>query len=187
MPLNTPIILTLFRIALIPVLVLALYLPFVWANELAVVIFIVASATDWLDGWWARRTGQTSSFGAFLDPVADKLMVSAALVVVVQQHPDILLALAAAVIICREIMVSALREWMAEIGRRGLVSVGMLGKIKTGMQLTAIGFLLYGEPIWKIPIFHIGLLLLVIAATLTLWSMFIYLLAAWPAMRGENR
>lgn len=186
MPLNAPIIMTLFRIALIPVLVLALYLPFAWANELAVLIFILAGATDWLDGWWARRTGQTSSFGAFLDPVADKLMVSAALVVVVQQHPDILLALAAGVIICREIMVSALREWMAEIGRRGLVSVGMLGKVKTTVQLVAIGFLLYDEPIWRIPIFHIGLILLVVAAVLTLWSMFIYLGAAWPAMKSES-
>ncbi len=185
MPINAPIIMTLFRIALIPVLVLALYLPLSWANELAVVIFIVASATDWLDGWWARRTGQTSSFGAFLDPVADKLMVSAALIVVVQQHPDIFLALAAAVIICREITVSALREWMAEIGRRGLVSVGMLGKVKTTVQLTAIGFLLYGEPIWVFPIFHIGLLLLIIAAVLTLWSMFIYLAAAWPTLKDE--
>lgn len=177
---------TLFRIALIPVLVLALYMPYAWANELAVVLFIIASATDWLDGWWARRTGQTSSFGAFLDPVADKLMVSAALVVVVQQHPNILLALAAAVIICREITVSALREWMAEIGRRGLVSVGMIGKVKTTLQLTAIGFLLYGEPIWMFPIFTIGLILLVIAATLTIWSMFIYLKAAWPTLKSES-
>ncbi len=178
---------TLFRIALIPVLVLALYLPFSWANELAVIIFIVAGVTDWLDGWWARRTDQTSSFGAFLDPVADKLMVSAALIVVLQQHPDIFLALSAAVIICREVTVSALREWMAEIGRRGLVSVGMLGKVKTTVQLVAIGFLLYGEPIWVFPIFHIGLLLLVIAAALTLWSMFIYLAAAWPTLKEEAR
>ncbi len=177
---------TLFRIALIPVLILALYMPYTWANELAVLIFIVASATDWLDGWWARRTGQTSSFGAFLDPVADKLMVSAALVIIVQQQPDVLLALAAAVIICREITVSALREWMAEIGRRGLVSVGMLGKVKTTVQLIAIGFLLYGEMIWKIPIFEIGLVLLVMAAALTLWSMFIYLSAAWPTLKSES-
>jgi len=186
MPLNAPIIMTLIRIALIPVLVLTLYLPFYWANELAVLIFIVAGVTDWLDGWWARRTGQTSSFGAFLDPVADKLMVSAALIVVVQQHPNVYLALAAGVIICREITVSALREWMAEMGRRGLVSVGWLGKVKTTLQLIAIGFLLYDAPIWTFPTFTIGLVLLIIAAVLTLWSMFVYLKVAWPALKGED-
>lgn len=176
---------TLFRIALIPVLVLTMYLPFHWANELAVFIFLIAGATDWLDGWWARRTGQTSSFGAFLDPVADKLIVSAALVVVVQQHPDVILTLASGIIICREILVSALREWMAELGRRGLVSVGWMGKLKTTMQIIAISFLIYNDPIGPVPVFEIGLVSLVLAAVLTLWSMWLYLSAAWPTLTDE--
>jgi CDP-diacylglycerol--glycerol-3-phosphate 3-phosphatidyltransferase len=180
MKLTAPTILTLLRIALIPVLMLALYLPVPWRNELAVGVFILAGVTDWLDGWLARKTGQVSRFGAFLDPVADKLMVSIALIMIIARHPDWLLVLAAAVIIGREITVSALREWMAELGNRGLVAVGWLGKLKTTMQMIAIGFLLYAEPLFGLPVFAIGQLLLIIAAGLTLWSMIQYLRAAWP-------
>lgn len=182
MPLTAPTMLTLLRIVLVPVLVLFFYLPFTWANEVTVVLFIAAGLTDWLDGWLARRYEQTSSFGAFLDPVADKLMVAISLIVVVEASPSVVLALAAAIIIGREITISALREWMAELGERARVKVSWVGKIKTTLQMVAIGFLLYGEPLGFLPVFEIGLVLLVVAAGLTLWSMMVYLRAAWPAM-----
>lgn len=185
MPLTAPTILTLLRIAMIPVLVVAFYLPYDWSNIAAVTVFILAGVTDWLDGWVARRYGLTSSFGAFLDPVADKLMVAAALIIIVQAQPTIVLALAAAVIIGREISISALREWMAELGERGRVKVGWTGKIKTIFQMVAIGFLLYGEPLWIFPILEIGTWLLIAAAVLTLWSMLIYMRAAWPAINNS--
>lgn len=182
MPLTAPTILTLLRMALVPVLVLLFYLPFDWSNEVTVAIFIAAGVTDWLDGWLARRYEQTSSFGAFLDPVADKLMVAVSLVIVVEADPSIILALSSAIIIGREITISALREWMAELGQRARVKVSWVGKIKTILQMVAIGFLLYGEPLGWLPVMTIGLVLLVVAAILTLWSMMIYLRAAWPAM-----
>ena len=186
MTINPPTQLTLLRIGLIPVLVTMLYMPFHWANEVALIIYLFASLTDLVDGWWARRSGQVSRFGAFLDPVADKLMVCTILVIVVQQNPNIILALAASVIICREVLVSALREWMSEMGRRGLVAVGWLGKLKTVMQMTAIGFLVYSDNLWRLPMFSIGLILLLIAAALTLWSMMQYLQAARPTLFEED-
>lgn len=184
MPLTIPTILTLARIVMIPVLVIAFYLPYGWANELAVGIFIAAGLTDWADGWVARRYGMASPFGAFLDPVADKLIVAVALILIVQRNPEILLALSAAVIMGREITVSALREWMAELGQRARVKVSRVGKSKTIFQMVAIGFLLYTEPILDFPTLAAGRLLLVVAAILTIWSMIIYLRSAWPAIRG---
>jgi CDP-diacylglycerol--glycerol-3-phosphate 3-phosphatidyltransferase len=181
-----PTVLTLARIVMIPVLVLAFYLPYPWSNEVAVAIFIAAGVTDWADGWIARRYGLTSPFGAFLDPVADKLIVAVALILIVQRHPDMLLALSAAVIMGREITISALREWMAELGQRARVKVSRVGKSKTVFQMVAIGFLLYGEPLLGLPVLRIGVVLLVIAAVLTIWSMIIYLRSAWPAIRAGN-
>ncbi|MGK7296423.1 MAG: CDP-diacylglycerol--glycerol-3-phosphate 3-phosphatidyltransferase [Candidatus Wenzhouxiangella sp. M2_3B_020] len=186
MTITFPTILTLIRIVLIPVLVLAFYLPYGWSNEAAVGIFIAAGLTDWADGWIARRYGLTSPFGAFLDPVADKLIVAVALILIVQRHPDILLAVSAAVILGREITISALREWMAELGQRARVKVSRVGKSKTIFQMVAIGFLLYGAPLWGLPILRIGKILLVVAAVLTIWSMIIYLRSAWPAIRLES-
>lgn len=182
MPLNIPNYLTLFRIALIPVFVLVFYLPFTWSHFATALIFGLAAITDWLDGYLARRLRQTSRFGAFLDPVADKLMVAVALVLLVQENPTILLAIPALVIIGREIAISALREWMAEIGERAHVAVSYVGKIKTTVQMIAILLLLYHEPIGPLPVYGIGVVLLYIAALLTLWSMFVYLRAAWPLL-----
>ena len=184
MSITFPTILTLLRIVMIPVLVVAFYLPYAWANDLALGIFIAAGLTDWADGWIARRYGLTSPFGAFLDPVADKLIVAIALILIVQRHPEILIALSAAVIMGREITVSALREWMAELGERARVKVSHVGKSKTVFQMVAIGFLLYGEPMFGLPVLGFGKLLLVVAAILTIWSMVIYLRSAWPAIRG---
>jgi CDP-diacylglycerol--glycerol-3-phosphate 3-phosphatidyltransferase len=178
--------LTLLRILMIPVLVLLFYLPFSWTNFAAAAVFVLAAATDWLDGFVARRTNQLSRFGAFLDPVADKLMVATALVLLVQQHPTIPFALAAAIIIGREMVVSALREWMAELGERGRVRVSAIGKVKTVFQMTAIGFLLYRVDIGDIPVFFIGEILLFIAAGLTLWSMWVYLSSAWPIILASH-
>lgn len=186
MQLTIPTLLTLLRIVLIPVLVLVFYLPFEASNQLAVTLFILAAVTDWLDGWVARRFGMISSFGAFLDPVADKLMVTVALLLIVQRHPEIGIALSAAVIIGREITISALREWMAALGEAGRVKVARVGKLKTILQMVAIGFLLYGEPLWGIPVLEIGRWLLIIAAVLTIWSMFIYLRSAWPTVRQQT-
>lgn len=185
MKLTFPTVLTLFRIVLIPVLVLVFYLPQSWSNELVVAIFITAALTDWADGWIARKYQLTSPFGAFLDPVADKLIVAIALILIVQRNPEMLITLSAAVILGREITISALREWMAELGQRARVKVSSIGKSKTILQMVAIGFLLYGEPLLGLPVLEIGITLLVIAAVLTIWSMIIYLRSAWPAIRGE--
>jgi CDP-diacylglycerol--glycerol-3-phosphate 3-phosphatidyltransferase/cardiolipin synthase len=177
---NFPTILTFLRIALIPILVVAFYLPVHWNHLLTTALFALAALTDWLDGYLARRFNQTTPFGAFLDPVADKLIVAVALVLLVQQHPTAELAIPALIIIGREITISALREWMAELGKRAHVAVSMVGKIKTVAQMLALLLLLYWEPLWGLPIHQIGYGLLYIAAGLTLWSMFVYLRAAIP-------
>lgn len=188
MTLTLPTMLTLMRIALVPVLVILFYLPFHWSNLACVVVFVTAAITDWADGYIARRHGQMSRFGEFLDPVADKIMVATALILLVQQqdHYEVVFAIAAAIIVGREITISALREWMSEIGERNLIKVSWPGKLKTGFQMTAIGFLLYHDNIWFLPVALIGELLLYISAALTLWSMWSYLSAAWPAMSNEK-
>ncbi|HRD73775.1 MAG TPA: CDP-diacylglycerol--glycerol-3-phosphate 3-phosphatidyltransferase [Aquimonas sp.] len=183
MKLTIPTVLTLFRIALIPVLVLVIYLPYHWTNFAAAFLFALGAITDWADGYIARRFGMMSAFGAFLDPVADKLAVAVALIIIVQLHPTLFMALIAAVIIGREITISALREWMAEVGQRSTVRVAAIGKIKTIVQMVALVMLLYREPLWGLPIFLIGEWLLAVAAVLTLWSGFAYLRAAWPALQ----
>lgn len=185
-------ILTLLRIALIPVLVVFFYLPYYWAPLATAAVFILAAITDWLDGYLARRMGLMSRLGAFLDPVADKLMVATALVLMVQSPPTIvapmiLFTLSAAIIIGREIAISALREWMSEVGESGIVKVGSLGKFKTIFQMTAISCLLYEYDLFGLPVALVGELLLYLAAALTLWSMWEYLRAAWPVMSREAR
>jgi CDP-diacylglycerol--glycerol-3-phosphate 3-phosphatidyltransferase len=183
--LNVPNMLTLLRIALIPMLGLAFLLPQPWANGLAVAIFGLAGITDWFDGYLARRLGQTSAFGAFLDPVADKLIVAVALVALLTLNPAPAFAVPAAVIIGREIAVSALREWMAALGRRASVAVNMMGKVKTTAQMAAILVLLYGRDPFGLPLQQAGLWLLYIAAILTLHSAFLYLKAAWDTLRQD--
>ncbi len=179
---NIPNSLTLLRIALIPVFVLIFYLDIRHANFYACAVFVLAALTDMLDGYLARKLEQTSKLGAFLDPVADKLMVAVVLVLLVEKHPTPWLALPAAVIIGREITVSALREWMAELGARSRVSVSNLGKFKTGCQMTSLILLILGQTLFFIPCYDAGLILLYIAALLTLWSMFDYLRSAWPKL-----
>jgi len=184
--------LTLLRIALIPVLILFFYLPFAWSSLAAAAVFILAAITDWLDGYLARRMNLMSKLGAFLDPVADKLMVATALVLLVQKPPDIIFPMifftvSAAIIIGREIAISGLREWMAEMGERGTIKVGFLGKLKTIFQMTAISCLLFEYPLWGLPVLFVGEMTLYAAAALTLWSMWEYLHAAWPVMnRADN-
>ncbi|MFC3194472.1 CDP-diacylglycerol--glycerol-3-phosphate 3-phosphatidyltransferase [Marinicella sediminis] len=180
---HLPNILTLIRVALIPVMILFFYLPFEWSRFMACWVFVAASITDFLDGYFARKHKTFSKFGAFLDPVADKLTVTTALVILLQDHPTILMMIATAVIIGREITISALREWMAELGERSAVNVAMVGKVKTVFQMMAIGFLLYEADLWFIPVYQIGLVLLYVAAGLTLYSMYVYLRAAWPMMK----
>ncbi len=187
MPMNLPNSLTLGRILLIPVFAVVFFLPFAWANLAAALVFALAAITDWLDGFLARRMGLTSAFGAFLDPVADKLMVAVALVALLTVNPSPLFALAVAVIIGREIAVSALREWMAELGKRARVAVNAIGRFKTAAQMAAILLLIYGEPVAGIPVYHIGLVLLFVAAALTLWSMIVYLQAAMAVIRETGR
>jgi CDP-diacylglycerol--glycerol-3-phosphate 3-phosphatidyltransferase len=196
MKLTIPTWLTLLRILLIPVLVVVFYLPYKWSNFATVFIFILAALTDWLDGWIARRFHQHSAFGAFLDPVADKLMVAVALFLIVQGHPTPWMAFWAAVIVGREIAVSALREWMAQLGQRATVKVATIGKFKTIAQMVALGCLLYSVTPAHVPrdqiwmgwlVFHIGDWLLAIAALLTLWSGAMYLRAAWPTLREDER
>ncbi len=184
---NIPNILTMLRIAMIPVFVVIFYLPWDWAAQACAVVFAFAAVTDWLDGYLARRLGQTSSLGAFLDPVADKLMVAAALILLVQADPTPALAIPVVVIIGREITISALREWMAEIGARAQVAVSMIGKIKTTAQMAAIFLMILREDIWGIPVYTVGYVLLYVAVALTLWSMAIYIRAAWPVLSDTSR
>lgn len=176
--LNVPVILTLLRVASIPLFVLVFYLPFDWAYPASAGVFLMAGITDWLDGYLARRWQQMSAFGAFLDPVADKLMVAAALVMLVDKHGSAWLAIPAIIIIGREIAVSALRELMAELGQRGIVAVSLIAKLKTTCQIVALLLLLYHRPVLGLPTYVIGMILIYIAAGLTLWSMVVYLRAA---------
>ena len=187
--LNLPNILTMIRVLAIPVLVLVFYLPFKWSDMCAAALFLAAGVTDWLGGYLARRLNQTSPLGAFLDPVADKLIVGVALVMLVQIHATAWLAVPAMVIVSREIAVSALREWMAELGQRGRVAVSQLGKIKTVTQMTAITLLLAQKPgfdafgdIVMTPWLWLSYGLLYLATALTLWSMGSYLRAAAPEL-----
>lgn len=192
MKFNLPNALTWFRVVAIPLVVLVFYGPELfgwqesWARPAAGLLFGLAGITDYFDGYLARRLGLTSSFGAFLDPVADKLIVSTALVLLVQADPQITLALVAAIIIGREITVSALREWMSLIGARAHVAVSIFGKWKTTLQIIGISFMLYREPLFTLPAYRIGEWLVYVAAALTLWSMIDYLRAAWPAMRDHD-
>lgn len=190
MQFNIPNTLTLMRIALIPLFVGVFYLPDAWLtpmqkNIVATALFVLAAVTDWLDGYLARSLGQTSAFGAFLDPVADKLMVAAALILLVQLgRTD---AIVAVVIIGREITISALREWMARIGQSASVAVATIGKFKTAAQMTAIPLLLYDEAIFGIAVRPLGGVLLYVAAALTLWSMGYYLHRALPLLSRHGK
>ena len=187
MPLNIPNLLTWARILLIPLVVGVFYLPLTSAqqNFMATAAFLVAAITDWVDGWLARKLNQTSAFGAFLDPVADKLMVAAALVMLVElNRVDAMLAF---IIIGREIAISALREWMAKIGAAKSVAVSALGKLKTIAQMTAIPMLLWHAPIGPIDVHLVGTWSLWVAAVLTLWSMVYYLRMAWPEISARSR
>ncbi|HUR41258.1 MAG TPA: CDP-diacylglycerol--glycerol-3-phosphate 3-phosphatidyltransferase [Verrucomicrobiae bacterium] len=187
---NLPLALTVGRVLAIPAVLALFYLPFEHARQWACVLYGTACITDWLDGYLARKWNQTSKFGAFLDPVADKLMVAVCLVCLLHAVPVAtsvalkgLLAAMVAVIIGREITVSALREWMAELGSRANVSVSWIGKVKTAFQMTAIGMMIWEIPTWGLPWYAMGYWLLAIAALLTLYSMAVYLRAAWPLMR----
>ena len=183
-----PTLLTWARIVAIPLIVGIYYLPVEMAqrNLMATVLFIVVALTDWLDGWLARRLNQTSSFGAFLDPVADKFLVCAALLVLLQL--DRVNALVALVIIGREIAISALREWMAQIGASRSVAVHMIGKLKTGAQMVAIPFLLYDGRLFGVLDTQLwGTVAILIASVLTIWSMVYYLQKALPEIRAKAR
>ncbi|TAJ80272.1 MAG: CDP-diacylglycerol--glycerol-3-phosphate 3-phosphatidyltransferase [Gallionellaceae bacterium] len=189
MPLNIPNLLTWFRILMIPVFIAIFYLPDATLSlhnkhMLATLLFVAASITDWLDGYLARILNQTSAFGAFLDPVADKLMVSAALIVLVKLgYVDAIIAF---IIIGREIAISALREWMAQLGSSKSIAVSMLGKVKTTFQMIAIMLLLYHEPILGFSLDKLGTLLIYLAALLTLWSMVYYLMLAMPQISKKT-
>jgi CDP-diacylglycerol--glycerol-3-phosphate 3-phosphatidyltransferase/cardiolipin synthase len=184
--LNLANILTLFRIAAIPVVVICFYAQMENARPIAAVLFGIAAVTDLIDGWVARRYGQTSRFGEFLDPVADKLMVSIVLVMLVQAEARWFEDVIAMIIIGREITISALREWMATIGERANVQVSIAGKIKTTLQMFGIAFMVYHNDLFGIPIYTVGFVLLVLAAIMTLWSMVIYLRAAWPFIVNDQ-
>jgi CDP-diacylglycerol--glycerol-3-phosphate 3-phosphatidyltransferase len=183
---NVPNTLTWLRILMIPGILILFYLPFEWAHPAAGIGFALAGITDTLDGYYARKLGQTSRLGAFLDPVADKLIVAAALVLIVSADRHWYVVIMAIVIIGREIAVSALREWMAEIGARGRIKVSVLGKYKTIMQIVGLSFMLFRQSFFGIPIYKVGLALTAVAAVLTLWSMILYLRLAWPELRDSS-
>jgi CDP-diacylglycerol--glycerol-3-phosphate 3-phosphatidyltransferase len=186
MTINLPTSLTLLRLLLIPILVGLFYLPWHFAHTACAVVFGIAALTDWLDGYLARKLLLTTPFGAFLDPVADKLMVAVTLVLIVQADPNPWVAIASAVIIGREITIASLREWMAEIGQRKAVEVSAMGKWKTTAQMTAIEILLLGMDVFTHPLQLIGQYLLLISAILTLWSMVQYMCAALSALKNNQ-
>jgi CDP-diacylglycerol--glycerol-3-phosphate 3-phosphatidyltransferase len=178
---SLPNILTILRLALIPVLVVVFYIPFQWSHYLATAIFVIASVTDWLDGYLARKWGQVTLLGAFLDPVADKLLVSTCLLLLVGAKEINFITLPAIVIVGREIVISALREWMAEWGKRASIAVGKLGKIKTVLQMIALILLLAFHPSTTL-MGVLGVILLYIAALMTIWSMAVYMRIAYQEM-----
>lgn len=183
---NIPNALTLFRILLIPVFVLVFYLPYEWSFFLSAAIFSVAGITDWLDGYLARKLDQSTPFGAFLDPVADKLMVAIALALLIERYSQWWFTIPAMVIIGREIVISALREWMAELGKRASVAVSFVGKVKTVFQILAIITLLAAIPDQGGWLFMLGIVLMYLAAALTMWSMVIYIRSAWPTFKLDQ-
>lgn len=183
---NIPNTLTLIRILLIPVFVLVFYLPYQWSFMVSAMIFTLASITDWLDGYLARKLDQSTPFGAFLDPVADKLMVAVALALLIERYQLWWFTIPAIIIIGREIVISALREWMAELGKRTSVAVSYVGKIKTVFQMLAIIVLLAAIPDTSGVFLGLGMIMLYAAAVLTLWSMVIYIKAAWPSFELDK-
>lgn len=183
---NVPNTLTWLRIAAIPLIVLLFYMPYPWSDPAAGLLFAAAGVTDSLDGYFARRLQQTSRLGAFLDPVADKLIVAVALVLLISKDPRWLIVLTAAIIIGREITISALREWMAEIGARRKVAVSQLGKYKTILQIVGLSLMLYRAPLFGLPTYAAGVVLTEVAAAATLVSMVMYLRAAWPDLKHQN-
>jgi CDP-diacylglycerol--glycerol-3-phosphate 3-phosphatidyltransferase/cardiolipin synthase len=190
---NVPNALTWFRIAMIPAIVVLFFLPYWvsgavwWADAACCAGFAIAGISDSLDGYYARKLQQVSRLGAFLDPVADKLIVAVALVLLVSKDPHWFVVVMAAVIIGREIAVSALREWMATIGSSGKVAVSGWGKFKTILQIVGISMMLFRQKLFGLPVYETGLYLTMIAAVLTLWSMVLYLRAAWPDLRDSSR
>ena len=185
MYLNIPNTLTLFRIGLIPAFMVVFYLPYDWARPASAWFYGVIAITDWFDGYLARKLNHQSALGAFLDPVADKLIVAVALIMITAAHPEMLIILGTIIIIGREITISALREWMAQLGKKSTVSVSMIGKVKTTAQLFAIGFLLHRDDWLGMPTHTIGVIRLGIAAALTVISMLIYLKAAWKVVKHD--
>jgi CDP-diacylglycerol--glycerol-3-phosphate 3-phosphatidyltransferase len=183
---SLPNILTIARIVAVPLVIALFYWHHPWSSPLAAVVFIAAALTDTLDGFLARRLGITTPLGEFLDPVADKLMVATALVLLVGHDTRPLIVITAAVIIGREITVSALREWMAQLGARGKVAVSGMGKLKTILQMTGLSMMMFRNDVFRLPVYQIGVVLLVLAAGLTLWSMGSYLRAAWPELRRDR-
>ena len=182
---NIPNALTLLRVILIPVLVLVVYIQAPWAGLAAAGVFTLAAVTDWVDGYLARKLDQATPFGAFLDPVADKLMVAVALILLLEMHPHPWFSIPTAIIIGREIVISALREWMAEIGKRTSVAVSYIGKIKTTVQMIAIILLLAQPSLNNALLANLGFISLYLAAALTLWSMLIYIRAAWKDLASS--
>ncbi len=182
---NFPTILTLSRIGVIPLIVFCYFLPFKLAHLTATILFLLAALTDWLDGYLARSWSQSTRLGAFLDPVADKLLVAVILVMLVSELRLSSLFIPAAIIICREIAISALREWMAEMGKRTTVAVSQIAKVKTGFQMTALAILLGFAPGVHEWVLYLGVILLYVSALLTVWSMVIYLKLAWPDLAND--
>lgn len=183
---NIPNMLTVLRVVLIPVVVVLFYMPQQWTNLAASLVFGLAAITDWFDGYLARKWDQSTPFGAFLDPVADKLMVAVSISILIERIDAWWFTIPAAIILCREILISALREWMAELGKRAHVAVSYVGKVKTTMQMIAIGILL-AVPLDPLPfLFPLGMTVMAVAVILTLWSMWIYIKMALPELLGSN-
>ncbi|NOQ69574.1 MAG: CDP-diacylglycerol--glycerol-3-phosphate 3-phosphatidyltransferase [Gammaproteobacteria bacterium] len=184
---NIPNTITTFRIVLIPVFITAFYLPYSWAAALATFIFWIAAITDWFDGYLARKLNQQSSLGAFIDPLADKLMVISALLLILTKHPDNnWLLFSSLIIVSREIFISSLREWMSSQGKDQVVAVSFFGKAKTSAQMFALLFLIYEQDIFALPTFAFGIGLLVWAAILTIVSMIVYVKSAWSTLSAEK-
>ena len=180
---NLPTKLTILRILFVPLVAIIYILPFRWCHYTAASLFVLAILTDWLDGYLARKLNQTTRLGAFLDPVADKILVSALLVLIAAYYTSVWVSIPAVIIVAREIVISALREWMAEIGSKTKVSVQYIGKIKTTMQAIATIGLVWNNAVSPVWVYGLSLALFYLAALLTIWSMLVYLKVAWPDLR----
>jgi len=185
MILNIPTLLTLFRLLIIPIIIAVFFADLAHDNLILFGLFLLAASSDWLDGYLARNLNQVTRFGSFLDPVADKILVSISLILLLSEDPNKIFTFAVIIIVAREIIISGLREWMSKVGESDKVNITFLGKLKTALQMFGISFMFYRLPLFGVDVYHIGMILIILATMLTIWSMINYFIGSWPALKKQ--